>query len=203
MTVRPAVTTRAPVSGALISTAETQRALASWKATGLTDEDTADIARMATARVAQLLDMPVTPHAATERFPFWGDRLALSARRVEGDAFSAATLTNVQVGYTANGHDHDLDEVLWRLDFTGHGPAVTLSTTTLPLLGPEANPVWVSYHFDPLASASASDTAALVGHCATLIMREEFAARTQGGFTPSAGSGRAADLLSTLRRVPV
>ena len=203
MTVRPAVTTRAPVSGALISTAETQRALASWKATGLTDGDLADIARMATARVAQLLDMPVTPHAATDRYPLWGDRLALSARRVEGDAFTLDLLTNVRVGYTARGDDHELDEVLWSLDFTGDGPAVTLATTTLPLLGPEANPVWVSYHYDPLASASASDTAALVGHCCTLIMREEFAARTQGGYTPGAAGGRAADLLSTLRRVPV
>ncbi len=126
MTVRPAVTTRAPVSGALISTAETQRALASWKATGLTDGDLADIARMATARVAQLLDMPVTPHAATDRFPFWGDRLALSARRVEGDAFSGATLTNARVGWTANGDDRELDEMLWSLDFTGDGRVVVI-----------------------------------------------------------------------------
>ncbi len=80
---------------------------------------------------------------------------------------------------------------------------MTLATTTLPLLGTEANPVWVSYHYDPLASASASDTAALVGHCCTLIMREEFAARTQGGYTPASAGGRAADLLSTLRQVPV
>ena len=202
--MRPAVTTRAPVAGALVTTDETQRAIASWRATGLDEGDTADLARAATARVAHILGMPVTPHSATDRYGAWSGRLALSARRVEGDAFDAATLTNVRVGSTVDGENAELDAALWALDLTGDEPAVLVDPLPPAPRGGERNPVWVSYHYDPLAGAAASDTAALIGHCVVLVMREEFAVRTQGaGHAPSGAGARAAELLAPLRRLPV
>lgn len=201
----PAATSRAPVSGALAGQDEVERALASWRATGLTDDDTADLARAATARVALAVGAPVTPHAATDRYPRWDGRLALSARRLDGAAFDAATLTNIAVGATADGADEALDPALWLPDLTAPAPAVLVrDAPPTPADDLEELPVWVSYHYDPLGTSAASDTAALVAHCVVLAMREEFALRTQGAGAPPTGAARHIDeLLAPLRRLPV
>ena len=200
----PAATSRAPVSGALADHDEVARALASWRATGLTEDDTADLALAATARVALAVGAPITPHAAVDRYCGWASRLALSARRLDGAAFDAATLTNVEVGAVEDGAEAALDAALWSLDLTGPVPAVLVPEPPPAPDGGELLPVRVAYHFDPLGTSAASDTAALVAHCVVLAMREEFALRTQGAGAPPTGAGRHIDqLLAPLRVLPV
>ena len=196
----PAVTETAPVSGSVLSSDEIDRAVTAWKATGLTDDDTALLARAATSRIARELGAPITPQSVVDRYRVFDARLRLSARRLDGAAFGTGTLSALSVGVLADGLEVALEASEWALDLTGEAPALLLPSPPLAPVNAEANPVWARYHYDPLGAAASSDVAALIAHCVTIALRDEFAVRT--GAMPT-GARHIRDLLAPLRRLPV